>query len=247
LLSKINYANDLFLKGKIETRLHIIANQLLSNFLLIKDNYPIEYQITYIDEIKSITPKVHLKADGELSEIYFEKGDLLLKNENYEEAYSYYLKANMFNSSNTERIKMKTDHLLVALLNNVYNLLQNKDNLLAYEKLHFAKNISSVSSKNIDFLMDFVENQISNSNHDKIRQRMINLIQDKQEFITSYAKEDIYLGDLQDDVINILGIPVERIHKVNFENYYSVLIYEIKDKKYKFFFKNQILIDVERN
>ena len=247
LLLKIDYKNDVFLKGKIDARLHIIASQLLSNFWLIKDDYPIEYQITYIDEIKRITPKVHSKADSKLSEIYFQKGDILLQNDNYEEAYEYYLKTDVLSGNNSERIKIKSDNLIVAVLNNVYNLLQNKDNLLAYEKLHFVKDISSVSSDNINFLMDFVENQISNINNDKIRQRMINIIQDKQEFVASNANQDIHLGDLMEDVMNILGEPVEKVERINFQNSYTMLIYDIKDKEYKFFFKNQILIDVERN
>jgi hypothetical protein len=247
LLLKIDYKNDLFLKSKIDTRLHIIASQLLSNFWLIKDDYPIEYQIIYIDEIKRITPKVHSKANRKLSEIYFQKGDILLRNENYEEAYEYYLKADVLSGNNFERIKIKSDNLIVAVLNNVYNLLQNKDNLLAYEKLHFVKDISSVSSDNINFLMDFVENQISNISNDKIRQRMISIIQDKQEFVASNAKQDIHLGDFMEDVMNILGDPVEKVERVNFQNSYTMLIYDIKDKEYKFFFKNQILIDVERN
>jgi len=247
LLSKIDYKNNLFLKSKINTRLHIIASQLLSNFWLIKDDYPIEYQITYIDEIKNITPKIHLKADSKLSEIYFQKGDILLQNENYEEAYEFYLKADVLSGSNSERTKIKSNNLIVAALNNVYNLLQNKDNLLAYEQLHFIKNISSVSNDSINFLMDFVENQISSINNDKIRQRMINIIQDKQEFVASNAKQEIHLGDSIEYVMNILGDPVEKIDRLNFQNSYGVLIYEIKNKEYNFFFKNQILIDVERN
>jgi len=95
--------------------------------------------------------------------------------------------------------------------------------------------------------MDFVENQISSINNDKIRQRMINIIQDKQEFVASNAKQEIHLGDSIEYVMNILGDPVEKIDRLNFQNSYGVLIYEIKNKEYNFFFKNQILIDVERN
>ena len=75
LLLKINYGSDLFLKEKIDTRLHIIANKLLSNFWLIKDDYPIEYQITYIEEIKQISNNIDMKANSKLSTVYFKKGD----------------------------------------------------------------------------------------------------------------------------------------------------------------------------
>lgn len=246
LLLKINYGSDLFLKEKIDTRLHIIANQLLSNFWLIKDDYPIEYQITYIEEIKQISNNIDMKANSKLSTVYFKKGDILIENKNYEEAYKYYLKANELNGSNG-RLEIKIKSLTVAILNNVYNLLQNKDNLLAYEKLHFIRDISSVSSNNIDFLMDFVSKQISNINNDKIRQRMINIIQDKQEFVASNANQNIHLGDSMTGIMNILGSPASSIDRMSFENSYNMLVYKINDKEYKFFFKNKILIDVERN
>jgi len=247
LLKEIDFSGDANLKDKIESRLYIIADQLINNFFKIRKNNSLEYQIQYLKEIRNISYKVSNEVDKNLSQIYLDKGDILLNNGNYEEAYKYYIHASSVSEVNSERIKIKIDHLVISILNDVYNLLQNKENLIAYEKLFFAKDISSINSDNIDFFMTFVENRISDINADKIRERIINIIKNKQEFVASTTGKDIHLGDSYKDVINILGEPLDRISRSNFNNDYMMLIYSINDVEYKIFFKNKLLIDVERN
>ena len=72
------------------------------------------------------------------------------------------------------------------------------------------------------------------------------LISHSTETTISTAQKDIHLGDNYEDVINILGEPQDKISRTNFDNDYMMLIYSINDIEYKIFFKNKILIDVER-
>ena len=68
----------------------------------------------------------------------------MLGNNNYEEAYTYYIHATTIDDNNSARIEIKINNLITAILNDVYKLLQNKENVLAYEKLSFAKDISRI-------------------------------------------------------------------------------------------------------
>jgi hypothetical protein len=247
LLNEINCLDDYELRSKIESRLYTIADQLLYNFSNKRKEYSIEYQIYYLQEINNISSLIAKYVDKQLSEVYLDKGNLLLESGDYEEAYEFYMLANKLNYVNPERIKIKIDNLIVAILNDVYNLLQNKENLIAYEKLFFAKDISSINSENIDFFMTFVESRIADINADKIRERIINIVKEKQDFVVFSSNEDIQFGDSYEDVINILGEPENKITRSEFDNNYMLLIYSINNVDYNIFFKNKILIDVERN
>ena len=44
----------------------------------------------------------------------------------------------------------------------------------------------------------------------------------------------------------ILGEPIKEWEKRRFDNLYELVIYNVQDSKYRLFFKNKILIDVER-
>ena len=175
-----------------------------------------------------------------------QKGDLLLKNNNYEEAYQYYIFANSISNKNSHRIQIKINNVLIAVLNNVYNLLQNKQNILAYEKLSFAKDISR-KNNNIDFLISFIKDRMSSDQKDTIRDRIYNIIDEKRKFVETEIKKKIYLGDTYNTIINILGSPEDEIVKKQIDNSYMMLMYSFNNMTYRLFLKNKILIDIERD
>ena len=244
-LKKINYSNDVDLEYKVESSKYIIADRILNNFIFIEDEYSINYQIQYYKSISDISYKIKDKVNQRLSNIYLNKGDLLLNNGNYEEAYEYYMYANTTQSNNPEQIKIKMDNLITIILNDVYKLLQNKENVIAYEKLSFAKDISSANN-NVDFLMEFIKNRISALQADNIRERMLNIINNKRQFVTSTAKKDIYLGDNYENITNVLGFPLEIVERKKLDNLYEMMIYNINNIRFKLFFKNKILIDIDK-
>ena len=247
LLKLIDPLNDEELRQKINSKLYTIADQMLNNYLNTENNYSVSYKMEYLKTINGISNQITEAVNYELSEVYLEKGDELLDAGDYEESYKFYMHAKSLQHTNPERISIKIDNLVIAILNDVYNLLQNKENLIAYEKLFFAKDISSINSENIDFFMTFVSNRLSDINADKIRERIINIVKEKQEFVGFASDKDIAFGDSYEDVINILGEPQSTVSRSELENEYLLLIYTINNINYNIFFKNKILIDVERN
>jgi len=245
ILIKAKSTND-DLNYKLESLKYTIADQILNNFIINQNEYSINYQIQYCKSIKEISSKIRLAVDERLFDIYLNKGDFLLENNNYEEAYTYYTYATTIEDNNSSRIEIKINKLITAILNDVYKLLQNKQNVLAYEKLSFAKDISS-KNNNIDFLKNFINDRISSQQRDGIKERMINIIESKRKFVETTAKKDIYLGDSYDSVINILGYPIKEIKRDQFDNSYEMLTYSFNEIGYRLFFKNKILIDMERD
>ena len=57
---------------------------------------------------------------------------------------------------------------------------------------------------------------------------------------------DIYLGQNYIKIVESLGHPIEKVTKRRFDNYYELTTFKILDEEFKLFFKNKILIDVER-
>jgi len=245
ILIKAKSTND-DLNYKLESLKYTIADQILNNFIINQNEYSINYQIQYCKSIKEISSKIRLAVDERLFDIYLNKGDFLLENNNYEEAYTYYTYATTIEDNNSSRIEIKINKLITVILNDVYKLLQNKQNVLAYEKLSFAKDISS-KNNNIDFLKNFINDRISSQQRDGIKERMINIIESKRKFVETTAKKDIYLGDSYDSVINILGYPMKEIKRDQFDNSYEMLTYSFNEIGYRLFFKNKILIDMERD
>ena len=58
--------------------------------------------------------------------------------------------------------------------------------------------------------------------------------------------ESIYLGDDYLKVIESLGSPNKIIEKKKLNEQYELLVYKIDNIKYRLFYKNKVLIDVER-
>ena len=245
ILKKIN-TNDNDLIYKIESLLYTIADKILDSFIEVENDYSINYQIEYYKSIKKISSKIKPAVDNRLFNIYLQKGDLLLKNNNYEEAYQYYIFANSISNKNSHRIQIKINNVLITVLNDVYNLLQNKQNILAYEKLSFAKDISR-KNNNIDFLISFIKDRMSSDQKDTIRDRIYNIIDEKRKLVETEIKKKVYLGDNYNTIINILGTPEDEIVKKQIDNSYTMLMYSLNNMTYRLFLKNKILIDIERD
>ena len=245
ILKKIK-TNNIDLMYKVESLKYTIADKLLSDFVVNQNEYSINYQIQYCKSLKNISHKIIPRVDKYLFNIYLKKGDVLLESGNYEEAHTYYIHATTVDDTNFHRLKIKIEKLIVAILNDVYKLLQNKQNVLAYEKLSFAKDISS-KNNDIDFLKNFINKRISVQQKDKIKDRMIDIIEGKRKFVETAVKKNIYLGDTYDAVVNVLGYPLNKISRKQFDNEYEMITYLFNQIEHRLFFKNKILIDMERD
>tara|TARA_Y100000590_G_scaffold450751_1_gene590957 strand:- start:911 stop:2662 length:1752 start_codon:yes stop_codon:yes gene_type:complete len=246
ILKKINITTNADLDYKIESLKYTVADKMFNRFIEVQDEYSIHYQIQYYKSLKSLSPKIREIIDQRLFDIYLDRGDYLLNNNSFEEAYEYYIYASTIDNVNSVRLSMKIENLIVSILNDAYNLLQNKENVLAYEKLSFAKDISG-KNNNIEFLMEFIQNKISTLKIDNVRDRIIDIINEKRKFVEVAAKKDIYLGDSYDAIVNILGYPATKIERTLFHNNYEMITYLVNNVEHRLFLKNKILIDIERD
>ena len=107
LLKKINYKDDIDLDYKINSIKYIIADKMLNDFIKIENEQSIDYRIQYYNDINDISPKIRKVINKRLSTLYLLKGDYLLSNNNYEEAYEFYMYSKTTGEYNPEQIKIK--------------------------------------------------------------------------------------------------------------------------------------------
>jgi len=245
LLNKINYKDDIDLDYKINSIKYIIADKMLNDFIKIEDSQSIDYRIQYYNTVNDISPKIRNAVNKRLSILYLQKGDYLLSNNNYEEAYEFYMYSKTTGGYNPEQIKIKLSNLIIIVLNDAYNFLEKKENVIAYEKLFFAKNIADNNNDYISSLMDLLDNRIKTIKSEKIKERMKIILKDKETFVPAKIKKEILMGDSYIRVINILGEPLNQISRKKISSIYKMIKYSIDNKIYRLFFKDDILIDID--
>ena len=245
LLKKINYKDDIDLDYKINSMKYIIADKMLNNFIKIENEQSIDYRIQYYNDIKDISPKIRKAVNKRLSILYLQKGDYLLDNNNYEEAYEFYMYSKTTGEHNPEQIKIKLSNLIIVTLNDAYSFLEKKENVIAYEKLFFAKNIADYNNEYILSLMNFLENRMKTIKSEKIKERMKTILKDKETIMPIKIKKEILIGDSYIKVIDILGEPLDQFSRIKVNSEYKMIKYSIDREIYRLFFKDDFLIDIE--
>jgi len=245
LLNKISYKDDIDLDYKIKSIKYIIADNMISDFNDIQESYSIDYKIQYYKDVRDISPKIRDEVNKRLSLLYLEKGDYLLNNNNHEEAYEFYMYSKTTGHYNPERIKIKLSNLITSILNDAYNFLEKKEDILAYEKLFFAKKIANDNNEYINSLIDILDSRINTLKLDKTKHKMRLMLKDKREYIPDGIKKEILIGDSPMKVIQILGKPVDEIDRKKINTNYKIMKYSIDNKIYIFFFKDETLIDID--
>ena len=245
LLKKINYKDDLDLDYKVNSIKYIIADKMLNDFIKVEDSQSIDYRIQYYKAINDISPKIRSAVNKRLSILYLEKGDYLLSNNNYEEAYEFYMYSKTTGEYNPEQIKIKLSNLIIIALNDAYDFLEKKENIIAYEKLFFAKNIADNNNEYILSLMNFLESRMKTIKSEKIKERMKTILKDKETIMPIKIKKEILIGDSYIKVIDILGEPLDQFSRIKVNSEYKMIKYLIDSKTYRLFFKDDFLIDIE--
>jgi len=244
-LNKVNYKNDFDLEYKVNSLKYIIADKMLNEFSNNKNKYSIDYQIQFYKDLIKVSPKISKNVNKKLYPLFLQKGDYLFQNNNYEEAYEFYMYSITTGESNPEQIKIKLSNLIISLLNEAYDLLEKKENIIAYEKLFFAKNIAVDNNEFIQSLMDILEDRMKSIMIDKTQEKMRALISEKEIPLEIINKKEILIGDKLLDIKNILGSPENEISRKIEDRTYKMINYLIDNRNYKLFFKNDILIDID--
>ena len=139
---------------------------------------------------------------------------------------------------------MKYETYLIKILNHAYNYLQNNDNVIAYELLSLISEFSDESNIS-KALYSIVDNRLKDEKIENIRSRIQNILYNRKENF-SIGLSDVYLGQNYIKIVESLGHPINKVTKRRFDNYYELATFKILDEEFKLFFKNKILIDVER-
>ena len=244
-LNKVNYKNDFDLEYKVNSLKYIIADKMLNEFSNNKNKYSIDYQIQFYKDLIKVSPKISKNVNKKLYPLFLQKGDYLFQNNNYEEAYEFYMYSITTGESNPEQIKIKLSNLIISILNEAYDLLEKKENIIAYEKLFFAKNIAVDNNEFIQSLMDILEDRMKSIMIDKTQEKMRALISEKEIPLEIINKKEILIGDRLIDIKNILGSPENEISRKIEDRTYKMINYLIDNRNYKLFFKNDILIDID--
>ena len=245
LLYKSEYKADNQLNFEIESKKYIIADEMFKNAEKIIKYFSIDEKIDFYINLKNISDKIINKVNKKISTLLIDKGDILVKDEEYKEAYKNYLLSLEYFNSNSYLIDIKIDNMTTSILNNVYNFLQIKEYVIAFEHLSFIKDISRYN-ENTKALMDIVLQKLENKQLVDIRARVHKILDNERQFVIQSGSNNIFLGDHFDEVLEILGSPYKMIDKKRLNANYEMLVFIIEGINYRLFFKNKILIDVER-
>ena len=173
------------------------------------------------------------------------KGDSYIKKKKYDSAYEMYMESLDYNLKQENILNIKINHMVTDILNDIYKFLQNKEYVIAYELLSFIKEIAK-NNNIIRNLEKIVDNRLEDGKLLSFREKIKFILGKEKEFIFDSENKSIYLGDDYAKIINSLGPPKKKIDKKKLNEEYEMLIYQIDNIKYRLFFKNKILIDVER-
>ena len=245
LLNKASFYATKELKYQIESKKYIIASQVLNNSDIRLKNYSIDEQINFFENLTNLSPRLKFEVDKKISNLLMRKGDWYFENKNYQESFNLYFDAIDKDFENKNLIDIKINNMVTLLLNDIYKFLQNKEYVIAYELLSLIKDISKENEASLK-LMDIINKELDNQKISSIRDRVKTILSIDKEFVANFNSNKIFLGDTYDSVINILGIPKKKIKKEKLENNYEMIIFIIDGITHRLFFRNQILIDTER-
>ena len=88
-------------------------------------------------------------------------------------------------------------------------------------------------------------NKIKDDKIVRIRKRIQNILYGQKNDI-KLGVTDIYLGQNYFMIVDLLGHPIEKVTKRRFDNVYDFATFKIINEEYKLFFKNKVLLDIER-
>ena len=231
---------DQYLSEKINQRRIIIISELLRGDFNNKD---INSQIDIINDLKFYDSE-NEELNNKLSSLFIKKANYYLSQDNFFDSYFLYKEAMFLNPNNEFVIKQNLKAYISKVLDYAYKYLQKNDYVIAYEILslisEFAdesdvtRALSSIASINID------DERIV-----ELRKRIQRILY-SDRYDVQINLSNIYLNQNYFAIVDLLGHPIEKVTKRRFDNIYDFATFKIADQNYNLFFKNKLLIDIER-
>jgi len=239
-MNKATSLADEYLLKKINKKKVVIITELLKGDF---NNKTVNSQIDIVNDLR-VYNENNEDLSKKLSSLMIKKASYYLETNNFFDAYFLYKEAMILNPDNEIVIKMKFEHYIIKVLNHAYKYLQNKDYVIAYEILSLISEFTN-ESEITKALSSIVFNKVEDDKVISIRQRMQNILYAKKDNI-ELGLSDIFLGQNYFIIVDLLGHPIEKVTKRRFDNVYDFSTFKIIDQNYRLFFKNKILIDIER-
>ena len=239
-LNKAFPLSDEYLHKKIQQKKMIVISNLLKDYLNEKS---LNEQIDIINGLIVFDPN-NIELNNKLSSLLIKKANYYLEKNNFFDSYILYKEAIKLNPYNESVVKIKYETYLTKILNHAYNYLQNNDNVIAYELLSLVSEFSDESNVS-KALYSIADNRLNDEKIVNIRNRIQNILYSRGKDF-SVGLSEIYLGQDYIKIVESLGHPIDKVSKRRFDNYYELTTFKILDEEFKLFFKNKILIDVER-
>ena len=94
-------------------------------------------------------------------------------------------------------------------------------------------------------LHNIAYNKIEDEKLVHIRERIQNILYGQKDSI-QLGLSAVFLGQNYFIIADLLGHPIDKVTKRRFDNVYDFATFKIVNQNYKLFFKNKVLIDIER-
>ena len=231
---------DEYLVEKINQRRIIIISELLKGDFNNKD---INSQIDIIKDLKFYDGE-NEELNNKLSSLYIKKANYYLSKDNFFDSYFLYKEAIILNPYNKVVISQNLKSYTAKVLDYAYKYLQKNDYVIAYEILSLISEFANES----DVTRALSNIAINNIDDDKIadlRMRIQGILY-SDRFDMKINLSNIHLNQNYFAVVDLLGHPIKKVTKKRFDNIYDFATFKIADQNYNLFFKNKLLLDIER-
>ena len=231
---------DDYLIEKINQRRIIIISELLRGDFNNKD---INTQIDIIKDLKFYDGE-NEELNNKLSSLYIKKANYYLSKDNFFDSYFLYKEAMLLNPYNEVVISQNLKAYISKVLDYAYKYLQKNDYVIAYEILSLISEFANESDVT-RALSNIAYNSIDDEKIAELRKRIQGILY-SERYDADVNLSNIHLNQNYFVIVDMLGHPIEKVTKRRFDNIYDFATFKIADQNYNLFFKNKLLIDIER-
>ena len=231
---------DDYLIEKINQRRIIIISELLKGDFNNKD---INSQIDIIKDLKFYDGE-NEELNKKLSSLYIKKANYYLSKDNFFDSYFLYKQAVILNPYNQVVISQNLQAYISKVLDYAYKYLQKNDYVIAYEILSLISEFADESDVT-RALSNIAYNNLDDEKIVELRRRIQGILY-SERYSVNIDFSNIHLNQNYFVIVDMLGHPIEKVTKRRFDNIYDFATFKIADQNYNLFFKNKLLIDIER-
>ncbi|MBI45533.1 MAG: hypothetical protein CMG66_05155 [Candidatus Marinimicrobia bacterium] len=242
----LDSATDSSLIYEIQSRQYIIADYLYGMIDETIKQMSINESLDYIEYIENISPKISKNLKSRKIKLLYDKANVFIEAKNYISAFNVYADNKVLYPDDLYVYTGRINSLVKLLIDDTNRALFNQDYILAYSNM---KLINIICFVNIDYLEDNIS--LLKDTLDKKYQYRID--ENTQQLISNFKRQynpvsqniKLSIGYSFEDIRQILGSPIKTVDRINNNLYYVMAVYKIGNKKYRLFFEENILFDLE--